>query len=194
MNHLHISGIGGFDMKLYTRTGDQGMTGVIGGRVRKDDERVEAYGTIDELNAYLGFAICQMNTPDMQDIVQDLSIIQHELFDAGADLATVLDNPTYKITSEMVTRLEQWIDKYESETPPIRRFILPGGSPAAASLHVARTIARRAERRVVTISEQENVNLEIRRYLNRLSDYLFMIARVANVRKQITDVEYNPAK
>jgi cob(I)alamin adenosyltransferase len=194
MNHLHISGIGGFDMKLYTRTGDQGMTGVIGGRVRKDDERVEAYGTIDELNAYLGFAICQMNTPDMQDIVQDLSIIQHELFDAGADLATVLDNPTYKITSEMVTRLEQWIDKYESETLPIRRFILPGGSPAAASLHVARTIARRAERRVVTISEQENVNLEIRRYLNRLSDYLFMIARVANVRKQITDVEYNPAK
>jgi cob(I)alamin adenosyltransferase len=178
-------------MKLYTRTGDQGMTGVIGGRIRKDCDRVEAYGTIDELNASIGFAISQLDPKVFPDIIQDLTEIQHELFDAGADLATVLEQPQYKITADMVTKLEQWIDKYEQETPPIRRFILPGGSAAAACLHLARTIARRAERRVVTISETESVNLEIRRYLNRLSDYLFMVARVVNVRQNVTDVEYN---
>lgn len=181
-------------MKLYTRTGDQGMTGVIGGRVKKDTERVEAYGTIDELNAFLGVAICELDPESMQDLIQEISMIQHELFDAGADLANVTDNPVYKISTEMVTRLEQWIDKYDTETPPIRRFILPGGSKAASSLHVARTIARRAERRVVTVSELEQVNLEIRRYLNRLSDYLFMVARVANIRKQVKDIEYNPTQ
>ncbi|BCJ88564.1 cob(I)yrinic acid a,c-diamide adenosyltransferase [Effusibacillus dendaii] len=181
-------------MKIYTRTGDKGMTGVIGGRVRKDSIRVEAYGTVDELNSFVGQAIVLMDRSKYQDMIADLTEIQHELFDAGGDLAYVKapegSQITYKINADMVTRLEQWIDRYDAECPPIKRFVLPGGSPVSAALHVCRTVARRAERRVVTLAEEEPINQEVRRYLNRLSDFFFAVARTANVREGMGDVEY----
>ncbi|WP_018132351.1 cob(I)yrinic acid a,c-diamide adenosyltransferase [Effusibacillus pohliae] len=181
-------------MKIYTRTGDKGMTGLIGGRVRKDSVRVEAYGTVDELNSLVGQAIALMDRSKHKEMIDDLTEIQHELFDAGSDLALVkapegMQLP-YKITADMVTRLEQWIDRYDAECPPIKRFVLPGGTPVSAALHVCRTVARRAERRVVTLAEQEPINEEVRRYLNRLSDFFFVAARAANVREGVGDVEY----
>jgi cob(I)alamin adenosyltransferase len=185
-------------MKLYTRTGDQGTTSVIGGRVKKDSVRVEAYGTVDELNAFVGQAILQFHSDPtkFQDMIQDLTVIQHELFDAGADLALVKveGNQTYKIQGEQVTRLETWIDKYDGECPPIQRFILPGGSAPSAALHICRVIARRAERRVVTLAELESVNTEVRRYLNRLSDLFFAMARACNARAGLPDVEYRSGR
>lgn len=181
-------------MKIYTRTGDKGTTGVIGGRVRKDSARVEAYGTIDELNSFVGQALTLMDPAKHKEMIDDLTEIQHELFDAGSDLALVKVPEgmeiSYKINADRVARLEQWIDRYDAECPPLKRFVLPGGSPVSAALHVCRTVARRAERRVVTLAEQEPVNEEVRRYLNRLSDFFFAIARAANVRDGAGDVEY----
>lgn len=177
-------------MKIYTRTGDEGKTGVIGGRVNKDDIRVEAYGTVDEVNAFIGEALVRMDPKIHQDLIADLTEIQHELFDAGGDLAQAGKNRQYKVTAEMVTRLEQLIDKYDAECPPLERFILPGGSPVSAALHVCRVLTRRAERRVVTLSRDQETNVEVRRYLNRLSDFFFTIARTANVRAKVSDVEY----
>lgn len=177
-------------MKIYTRTGDEGKTGVVGGRIDKDDIRVQAYGTIDELNAYVGEAVTRMDSQRHTDLITDLTQIQHELFDAGGDLAQVGENRTYKVTADMVTRLESWIDRYDSECQPLQRFILPGGSPLSAALHICRVVARRAERNVVTLTREQQTNDEVRRYLNRLSDFFFTIARVANVRAGVSDVEY----
>lgn len=177
-------------MRIYTRTGDEGETGVIGGRVLKDDIRVEAYGTIDEVNAFVGEAIARMDPQKYADMIRDLTEIQHELFDAGGDLAQTGKKRQYRVTAEMVKRLEEWIDRYDAETPEIRRFVLPGGSPVSAALHVARVLTRRAERRVVTLCREQETNEEVRRYLNRLSDFFFVIARVANVREGMPDVEY----
>lgn len=177
-------------MKIYTRTGDEGQTGVIGGRVSKDDIRVEAYGTIDELNAFVGQAITQLDEKIFSDLIQDLQEIQHTLFDAGADLAQVGKKRRYQVTKEMTTYLETLIDRYDQECPPIQRFILPGGTPAAAALHLCRVVARRAERKVVTLCNTQETNTEVRRYLNRLSDYFFTAARLANARLKVKDVEY----
>jgi cob(I)alamin adenosyltransferase len=177
-------------MKIYTRTGDEGKTGVIGGRVHKDDIRVEAYGTVDEVNAFIGEAIVRMDPQLHQDMIADLTEIQHELFDAGGDLAQAGKKRQYKVTAEMVTRLEQLIDKYDAECPPLQRFILPGGSPVSAALHVCRVLTRRAERRVVTLCREQEANEEVRRYLNRLSDFFFTLARAANARARVPDVEY----
>lgn len=177
-------------MKIYTRTGDQGKTGVIGGRVDKDDIRVEAYGTVDELNSFVGEAVTRMDAEKYADLIDNFTEIQHELFDAGGDLAQVGKERQYKVTAEMVTRLEEWIDQYETELPPLRRFILPGGTTLSSSIHICRTIARRAERCVVSLCKTEETNDEVRRYLNRLSDYFFTVARVANARAGISDVEY----
>ncbi|GAX89221.1 cob(I)yrinic acid a,c-diamide adenosyltransferase [Effusibacillus lacus] len=181
-------------MKIYTRTGDKGMTSLIGGRVRKDAVRVEAYGTLDELNSFVGQAKVLMDPERHKDMLEDLTEIQHELFDAGGDLAYVQapkgQEITYKVNKDMVSRLEQWIDRYDAECPPIKRFVLPGGSPVSAALHVCRTVSRRAERRVVKLSEQEAINEDVQKYLNRLSDFFFAIARAANVRDGVGDVEY----
>jgi cob(I)alamin adenosyltransferase len=178
-------------MRIYTRTGDEGQTGVIGGRLSKDDVRVEAYGTVDEANCFLGQAIAVLDLEKFDDVAQDLVEIQQELFDCGSDLA--LYKPElreYKVKAEMVERLEQWIDKYDAQAPDITRFILPGGSQAASLLHVCRTVTRRAERRVVTLAKEQSINAEVRRYLNRLSDFFFTIARAVNAREGIKDVEY----
>ncbi|MDA8352759.1 MAG: cob(I)yrinic acid a,c-diamide adenosyltransferase [Firmicutes bacterium] len=177
-------------MKLYTRSGDAGKTSVVGGRVDKDDIRVEAYGTIDEVNAFVSEAISRMDPSRDKDMIRDLTHIQHELFDAGGDLAQAGKKRDYKVTAEMVARLEEWIDRYHQEAPEIRRFILPGGTSLSSALHVCRVLTRRAERRVVTLSQDQETNEEVRRYLNRLSDFFFAIARAANARKGHQDVEY----
>ena len=181
-------------MKIYTRTGDGGKTSVIGARVEKDDARVEAYGTIDELNSFVGQAaavIARLQDGEWSDRLEQLTIIQHELFDCGSDLSYASPDPgKLKVTPGMTERLERWIDELEAANPPLEKFILPGGSEPAALLHVCRTVCRRAERRVVSLSREQECPGEVRKYLNRLSDYFFSAARAANARLNVTDVEY----
>ncbi|PIC57765.1 ATP:cob(I)alamin adenosyltransferase [Sporosarcina sp. P20a] len=178
-------------MKIYTKTGDKGTTSLIGGRVAKDDLRVEAYGTIDELNSFIGKAMTELDGEKFADILTDLETIQNELFDGGGDLANVMKERHYKLDEEPVTVLENRIDKLMEEAPELERFILPGGSPAAATLHIARTVTRRAERVTVTLmNAADDVSPVVGRYLNRLSDYLFVAARIVNARLGISDNEY----
>src|SRR5699024_836724 len=178
-------------MKIYTRTGDKGKTGIIGGRVDKDDIRVEAYGTVDELNGFVGRAMTELDKETFSDVLEDLEKIQHELFDCGGDLASVSKKRPLKLTEDAITYLEERIDEMIEETPDIERFILPGGAKPAASIHIARTITRRAERHVVRLLKQdETVPPVTLQYLNRLSDYFFALARVINARLGVNDVEY----
>lgn len=178
-------------MKLYTKQGDTGKTSIIGGRVDKDHLRVEAYGTIDELNSFIGKAVSELEQEKFKDLIDDLTAIQHELFDGGGDLANVMKERHYKLTEEPITVLENRIDALSEEAPPLKRFILPGGAPAATTLHIARTVARRAERETVSLMKEiEDVSPVVQKYLNRLSDYLFAAARVVNYRLSIQDVEY----
>jgi cob(I)alamin adenosyltransferase len=178
-------------MKLYTRTGDKGKTSLIGGRVDKDDIRVEAYGTVDEANSFVGQAVTQLNEAIFQDILSDLEKIQHELFDCGGDLANVTKQRELKLTTDSIKYLESRIDELILEAPELERFILPGGAPAAASIHIARTVTRRAERLVVSLTKADpNVPELPLQFLNRLSDYFFAVARVINFRLNQKDVEY----
>ncbi|MEL7298170.1 MAG: cob(I)yrinic acid a,c-diamide adenosyltransferase [Pseudomonadota bacterium] len=159
--------------KIYTCTGDQGETGLgDGSRVAKDDARVEAYGSVDETNSTIGMVLAQPIKD--QRIVNALGDIQHDLFDLGGELC--IPGHTM-ITEAHVERLEKTLDTLNEELPPLKEFILPGGSQAAAACHLARTVCRRAERRVQTLSRDAAVNAEGVRYLNRLSDLLFVIAR-----------------
>jgi cob(I)alamin adenosyltransferase len=170
--------------KIYTRTGDDGTTGLGSGeRRRKDDLRVEAYGTVDEANAALGLA--RLATADDTEIDRLLSAIQNDLFDLGADLATPPTDtpPPYeplRIVEAQVDRLERDIDRLNADLAPLRSFVLPGGTSAAASLHLARTIARRAERLMVALAAEEPVGAPALKYINRLSDFLFVAARYVN--------------
>jgi cob(I)alamin adenosyltransferase len=170
--------------KIYTRTGDDGTTGLGDGtRVPKDGERVEAYGTVDELNSSLGVLLAVPGLP--LQVCECLVGIQHELFDMGGELCI----PGHQaITPDHTLRLEQTLDGFNDALPPLKEFILPGGGPAAAACHVARTIARRAERRVLTLSRRESVSPDIIKYLNRLSDLLFVLARVLARHEQGTEV------
>ncbi|OLO42623.1 ATP:cob(I)alamin adenosyltransferase [Alkalihalophilus pseudofirmus] len=179
-------------MRLYTRTGDEGKTSVIGGRLTKDDTRVVAYGTTDEVNCFVGQAITQLDPEIFQDIINELVKIQHELFDCGGDLAMLkaTEDRPYKAKEEIVTFLEERIDEYIKEAPELERFILPGGSPAAATIHVCRTVTRRAERYASRLQRESETNPVVLKYLNRLSDYFFAIARVVNHRMGVKDVEY----
>lgn len=166
-------------MKIYTKSGDAGATGLIGGsRVNKDHPRIEAYGSVDELNASLGWARTQCNVDSMDSLLER---IQNELFAVGAELAAPGDQASQWIKSEHTANLEQAIDQYEAELQPLSQFILPAGNTATAALHVARAICRRAERRVVTLSETEgqSVSSELIVYLNRLGDLLFVLSRTA---------------
>jgi cob(I)alamin adenosyltransferase len=177
-------------MKIYTKTGDSGLTGLFGGpRVSKDSPRIEAYGTVDELNASLGLVRCQELPEDLATLV---ARFQHELFDLGAELATpdATKLGPRRLGPEHSEALEQAIDRYEAELPPLKQFILPGGSPAAAGLHVARVICRRAERRVVGLAAVEPVSPTLIVYLNRLGDLLFVLARVANLRGGQADIPW----
>ncbi|WP_311295028.1 cob(I)yrinic acid a,c-diamide adenosyltransferase [Paenibacillus sp. MER TA 81-3] len=178
---------------IYTRTGDTGMTSLIGGRAAKDHLRVDTYGELDELNAFVGWAAACCQEDSYDELREQLVDIQHELFDCGSDVAyaeTKQESVTYKIHAEQVARLEAWIDAHEASTPAIRKFILPGGSEVASALHVCRTVCRRAERRLVTLSRQETVHAEVMKYVNRLSDYFFVAARRANVIAGVQDQEY----
>jgi len=172
--------------KIYTRTGDDGTTGLGDGqRVSKNDARVEAYGTVDELNSAVGVLLAVPGLPEA--VNRCLTEIQHELFDLGGELCI----PGHRIiTAAQVARLEQELDAFNDPLPPLKDFILPGGGPAAAACHLARAIARRAERRVWTAAElaKDAINPEALRYLNRLSDLLFVIARVLARHERGTEV------
>ncbi|MFK3964911.1 cob(I)yrinic acid a,c-diamide adenosyltransferase [Ensifer adhaerens] len=185
--------------KIYTRTGDNGTTGLVSGPRRlKSDLRVDAYGAVDETNAFVGLA--RQHTAGNLDLDAALMRIQNDLFDLGADLATpdTGEPPQYeplRIVAAQVTWLETEIDRLNTELDPLRSFVLPAGSPASAALHVARTVARRAERQVVALAqiEGEVVSTEAIAYINRLSDFLFVAARFANDKGQ-ADVLWIPGK
>ena len=185
--------------KIYTRTGDNGTTGLVAGPRRlKSDLRVDAYGAVDETNAFVGLA--RQHTADIPTLDDALMRIQNDLFDLGADLATpdTGEPPQYeplRIVTAQVTWLETEIDRLNAELEPLRSFVLPAGSPASAMLHVARTVARRAERQMVALAnvEGEIVSKEAIAYINRLSDFLFVAARSANDKGQ-ADVLWIPGK
>ena len=180
-------------MKVYTRRGDSGETDLFGGeRVAKDDARVETYGVVDELNSVIGVAAAASGEKDLKDASQK---IQSELFDLGAHLATpeAAHREKYSVpapSADDVTALEQWIDRLEGELEPVKTFILPGGTPAAAAFHQARTVCRRAERAAVSLARGADLDPLAVRYLNRLSDLLFVMARIENRRAGQPDVPW----
>jgi len=182
-------------MKIYTRTGDDGSTGLFGGgRIRKSDPRIECYGTIDELNAAVGLAAAAAKSPAVYEMRDWLRQIQHELFNIGSHLATATESPSSAklpaLEESMVGRLEMQIDQAEEQLAPLRQFILPAGDETACRLHLTRTICRRAERRIVGFAMDRPVPQIIITYLNRLSDWLFVMARLANSRAGVEDVPW----
>jgi cob(I)alamin adenosyltransferase len=179
-------------MKIYTKKGDLGETSLFGGqRVRKDHVRIEAYGTVDELNSVLGTVISHQ---PVQKLVEHLIEIQKELFVIGADLATPQEKQSkvVRISEKPIQQLELLIDDLDGVLPALTSFILPSGSLAATQLHVARTVCRRAERCVLTAMEYEEINPLILKYLNRLSDLLFVMARFENHQKNIEETRWLP--
>jgi|SRR5438105_2223903 len=178
-------------MKIYTRAGDDGSTGLLGpGRVPKNAARIEAFGAVDELNAVLGVARAQ---DPGSELATELEALQASLFALGAELATVapgIGGP--RIQASQVEALEASIDRLDLELAPLTNFILPAGTPLAAQLHFARTVCRRAERRVVALAQADPVGGEVLRYLNRLADLLFVMARVANRRAGVADTVWRP--
>jgi cob(I)alamin adenosyltransferase len=179
--------------KVYTRTGDDGRTGLGGGqRVEKDSPRIEAYGTVDELNSQIGVALA---SGLCEPLAAALGSIQNDLFHLGSDLCTLEPDkqrrPVPRIEQRHVAALEKVIDRLSEELPPLENFILPGGCPGAAQLHVARTVCRRAERLVVALARVESVGAETVPYLNRLSDALFVMARYENRKRGVADILWN---
>lgn len=176
--------------RIYTRTGDKGETGLVGGtRILKDSIRVDAYGSMDELNSVLGLAKSFVTDTELDSLLREL---QNDLFIAGSDLASVKsDQNVPRITSERILELERIIDKYEEELPPLKVFILPGGTNAGAALHFARSVARRAERRIITLGRTDKINDQLIPYINRLSDLLFVLARVINYRQRTVEVQWH---
>jgi cob(I)alamin adenosyltransferase len=182
-------------MKIYTKGGDEGETGLFGGqRVSKDIERIEAYGTIDELNSFIGLAAVEIRD---QKIIALLEKIQSYLFTLGADLSSPDTEKNKKkniprVTEEYSLELEKEIDYYDSQNEELKNFILPGGNKGASLLHICRTICRRAERRVVTLNKKENIGKNILIFLNRLSDLFFVLARYQNKISGIEDKKWIP--
>lgn len=168
---------------VYTRSGDAGKTSLIGGtRVAKTDIRLEAYGTVDELSAQLGLLATYLTQPQDQQMVMS---IQHRLFAVGAYLATDplsgVSLPQAKISTEMIAEIEQEIDRIDAQLPPLKRFVLPGGCRAAAVAHVCRTVCRRCERRILSLAEMQKIEVNLTAYINRISDYLFVLSRKLNI-------------
>jgi cob(I)alamin adenosyltransferase len=183
-------------VKIYTKTGDSGETGLFGGpRVRKSDARVEAYGDVDELNAAIGAARALVEDPEID---AQLARVQEELFCVGAELATPhgakARSAIPPVDAAWAARLEQAMDGWDAELPALSRFVLPGGTRTAAALHVARTVCRRAERRVVSLAAEVELEPVVLAYLNRLSDFLFVAARVANHRARKEEPLWDPAR
>ena len=193
-------------MKIYTRTGDKGETGLIGGkRVSKDNSRIIAYGSVDELNSNIGLVISLLSLKDkvlFRDIINLLTRVQNDLFIIGSDLAdprslsetqTQNQHKTPRVTKNMISHLEDTIDKFEMQLTPIAFFILPGGSIESSSLHISRSIARRAEIATIALSKSETINLNIIVYLNRLSDLLFVCGRLVNKGLGVEDLAWTNA-
>ena len=183
-------------MKIYTKTGDKGETGLVGGkRVRKSDQRIVAYGAVDELNSSIGMAICMLNAEEVfADLIDVYTKVQNDLFVVGSDLADPDEEDkrnTPRVTEAMTLTLEPLIDKFEQELSPITFFILPGGCNQACMFHICRSVARRAETATVTLSESQKINPAVIAYLNRLSDMLFVSARLANKRLGYQDVAWS---
>ena len=186
-------------MKIYTKTGDKGQTALYGGtRVSKASARVESYGTIDELNSFIGVAKSEVKD---EKVLNQLKKIQFDLFTLGSESATPTDKLTLAngksrlalmITDTEIEELEHWMDAFEKELAPLQYFILPGGGRSATSLHVCRTVCRRAERSLVFLNESEEVRPELIKYLNRLSDYLFVLARYVSKLNNETEEYWNP--
>ena len=175
-------------MKIYTRTGDLGETSLFGGaRVAKNDPRIEAYGTVDELSSFLGVARAAALPAETETVLEQ---VQRDLFDVGAHLASPGTSRFAGVDPKRIEELERAIDTMERDLVPLTNFILPGGTPAAAHLHVARTVCRRAERCVVALHDESEATRSTIAYLNRLSDYLFVAARFANARAGVADVEW----
>ena len=174
-------------MKIYTKSGDDGTTGLQGNtRISKSDPRIVAYGTIDEANASIGLILSNKLDDDIASI---LIQIQNELFVAGSDLSNVnLDDKGHRITPKMISKLEQIMDNFDKELAPLTNFILPGGDITAAQCHFSRTIVRRAESHIVLLKEKEKINECVLKYLNRLSDLLFVLGRIINKRKGKNEV------
>lgn len=186
-------------MKIYTKTGDKGKTSLYGGvKVSKANVRIDAYGTTDELNSVIGCVLAE--SPSLE-VLNQLIQIQKEIFILGAELATpkeklFLANGKSRIgkmiQEQEITQMEKWIDEWEKTLPPLTHFILPGGSRASAQAHLARTVCRRAERIVVALSEHDEIRLICQKYLNRLSDYLFVIARVMAIESGTEEIKWLP--
>ena len=188
-------------MKLYTRTGDDGTTGLFSGpRVSKDHPRIEAYGTVDEFNAIVGMVMsaCRRDVPFEARLLEIFSQVQSRLFDIGADLATPEgannSSKIVRIDEHHVQEVEGWIDEIDGANPPLRAFVMPSGCELAARLHLARTVCRRAERLMVSLAQLEPVGAGPLRYMNRLSDLLFAMARQANHHAGVGDVPWVPAR
>jgi cob(I)alamin adenosyltransferase len=182
--------------RIYTRTGDDGTTSLFGGeRVAKGNDRIDAYGTVDEANSVVGLARSHLNgEPGEERLDPVLGDVQEELFVVGADLATPVDAKPIvpRIKAHHVERVEERIDTFDADLKPLKKFVLPGGSPAGASLHSARTVCRRAERLVVRASASTPINEKTKVYLNRLSDLLFVLARWANKQAEIREDTWTP--
>jgi len=179
--------------KIYTKKGDRGETYLGGGqRVYKDNQRLNAYGSIDELNSFIGMAL---SSDLYEDITEALKIVQNDLFILGSDLCFLEEDKKEKsipiIEERHVLALEKLIDSYLSEMEPLETFILPAGTKGACALHIARTVCRRAEREIVTLSKEERVSLFVIKYLNRLSDALFVMARYENLKKECQETYWN---
>lgn len=182
-------------MKIYTKGGDQGETGLLGGkRVPKDTLRIEAYGTLDELNSALGLALSHGDLPAV--VRTRFQRVQSEIFQLGSELATPAEKKltTVPVLAGDISRLEHEIDEMESELPALQQFILPGGSSPAAAIHLCRTVCRRAERLTVTLGRNEPLRPEVIQYLNRLSDYFFVSARYVNLKLGVPDLPWAPKK
>ena len=178
-------------MKIYTKTGDDGNTGLQGDfRIAKSHPRILAYGTVDEANAMIGVVLSNVLDDDVREV---LNTIQNELFLLGSDLSNQnINDLKNRISLDMVEKLEKIIDKFELELPPITNFILPGGNVAAAQIHQVRTIVRRAETLVVQLSDKDEINSNCIKYLNRLSDLMFVMGRLINKRNGIEDIIWKP--
>lgn len=180
--------------RLYTGTGDAGTTSLVGGeRVKKNSIRLDAYGTLDEFSSFLG---CVLSAPDSdRDIKDQLLAIQNMLFNLGGYLASQAPEgttpPAWGLTEAHISKLESWIDNLDEQTPAVNAFVLPGGTPLSASTHVARAVCRRAERRILALAEEAYVDPNLLRYLNRLSDYLFILARYFNFKAGVAEITWH---
>ncbi len=178
-------------MKIYTKTGDDGTTGLQGGnRISKSNIRLQAYGAIDELNASIGLILSSKFNDELEKLLRN---IQNDLFLVGSDLSNPdLTSSKNRVTPEMVVNIEKNIDRLEAELSPITNFILPGGHEIASLIHISRTITRRAETQAVLLDEKEKINEECKKYLNRLSDLFFVIARIVNKKNGFEDIIWKP--